>query len=309
MRCFKHIMRQIQNSDVSEKYKKTCIVCHASQKLMFQYRGYYYYRCPSCSLVSTYPLPNSATIINHYRGKFKEGNYQLLNKYSKEYRRIYMGFIKILENGLKSQAFTTFKGLKVLDMGCFTGEFLKLLQEKGADVYGIELQEEAVKIATKKLPGRVFKVDVSHEALPDMKYDVITLLGVIEHVTDPIKLLKKSTDLLKKEGILMIQTPNSNSYFAKIMGKLWPPYSPVEHIHLFSKESLRFTLVKLGFTNITSRTHWKRLPVAYVYHMLQNFGPEFYKIARPFYSFLPSPITKISLPFYIGEMIVIARKQ
>lgn len=286
-----------------------CVICYNNQKYIFSARkNFHYYKCPSCGLVSTYPLPDIPTIKKHYEKKFREGNYQLLRKYSKQYKPIYAGFIKELEHVLRD-AKNGFKGLRVLDVGCFTGEFLKLLQEKGADVYGVEFQDKAVKIAKKKLPGRVFKGDVSQEALPNIKYDVITLLGVIEHVTAPIKLLKKSASLLKKEGILMIQTPNSNSYFAKIMGKLWPPYSPVEHIHLFSKESLRLTLVKLGFTNITSRTHWKRLPVAYVYHMLQNFGPEFYKIARPFYSFLPDPITKISLPFCIGEMIVIAKKQ
>ncbi len=51
------------------------------------------------------------------------------------------------------------QGNSVLDIGCFTGEFLELLQDKGADVFGLELQTEAVDIANQKLPGKVYEAD------------------------------------------------------------------------------------------------------------------------------------------------------
>lgn len=285
-----------------------CILCGSPQRLNFQYRNFEYWRCSSCSLMSTYPLPESTAIEAHYARKFQEGNYELLRIYSEKYLDVYSGFVKVLERKLQSPLLTR-QELRVLDIGCFTGEFLCLLKEKGvADIYGLELQPEAVEIASKKLPGRIFKADVFSEDFPIVPCDVITLLGVIEHVLDPVELLKRAYALLKQGGILMLQTPNSTSFLAHVLGRFWPPYAPVEHIHIFSKRAIFQILNRIGFVDITFQAHWKKLPVAYVYHMLQHFGPEFHRLFRPLFRMLPSYITDLCLPFYVGEMIVTARK-
>jgi len=138
-----------------DQQHKVCAVCKKNQKFIFEYQKYFYYRCGACGFVSTYPFPDSAVIDAHYARKFKQGNYQLLRKYSQSYNRVYNDFIDVLDKalGLNGQKMT---GLKVLDVGCFTGEFLSLMQErKDADVYGLELQADAVAIANQRLPGRV----------------------------------------------------------------------------------------------------------------------------------------------------------
>jgi hypothetical protein len=141
---------------------------------------------------------------------------------------------------------------------------------------------------------------------PQNKYDIITMLGLVEHVTDPYKLIKRSYQLLKKDGMLMIQTPNSTSLLAKTMGKFWPPYSPIEHIHLFSRKSLELALLNAGFKDISYQSHVKKLPVGYVYNMLNNFGPEIHALLKPVDIILDS--SRLKFPFYIGEMIVTATK-
>jgi len=286
-----------------------CIICNRTQKYLFTYhKSFFYYICTSCVLVSTYPLPTVKMIKEHYKEKFRQGNYQLLREYSDQYKKVYENFAAELERALIDKKIN-FGELKVLDIGCFTGEFLEILQRKGADVYGIELQKEAVEIANKKLGGRVYKADIMDNEFPNMNFDIISLLGLIEHVTDPIRLLKKCSDLLKKNGIIFIQTPNSGSLFARIMRKYWPPYTPIEHIHLFSRSSLESVLKKEQFTNITFKQSWKKLPIGYVFDMLQNFGPEFYRIVKPFARIVHKIGKNISLPFYIGEMIIIAKKK
>jgi SAM-dependent methyltransferase len=258
-------------------------------------------------LVSTYPLPDPAALDAHYSTKFRDGNYRLLQAYTEQYRRVYDGFAQILARKLKARG-QSLRGQTILDIGCFTGEFLELLRQRGADVYGLELQSEAVSIAGGKLPGRIFKADVFSDNFPQIPCDIVTLMGVIEHVTDPVKLLRRSSSLLKEDGILMLQTPDSTSLLAGIMGKFWPPYEPVEHIHLFGRKSLERILLELGYGNIEFRPHWKKLPISYVYSMLRNFGPELYRLVGPFYRFLPRFVTGRSFPFYIGEMIVIAQR-
>lgn len=286
-----------------------CIICNHTQKYLFtRYYKYNYYLCNSCKLISTYPFPTKKIIEDHYKKKFQQGNYQLLRQYSIQYKRVYENFVVELKQALTDKK-NNFRGLKVLDIGCFTGEFLEILKKRGADVYGIELQEEAVKIANKKLGGRVYKLDIMENESPNMEFDIISLLGIIEHVTDPIKLLLQCSKLLKKDGILLIQTPNSGSVFAKVMKKYWPPFAPVEHIHLFSRISLQIALEKQNFKEINFKQSWKKLPIGYVFSMLQYFGPEFYKIIKPFEKVADIIGKKISLPFYIGEMIIIAKKK
>ncbi len=287
--------------------KYFCIVCGTKQQLEFNYRHYKYYRCPKCKLVSTYPFPNKSTIIEHYKNRFKKGNYMLLQKFSDRYELIYKAYVGILKSELKKRG-KSLKNSSILDIGCFTGDFLVLLLKKGANVYGLELQEEAIKIGRKKLGNKIIKADVmDKKVLPKKKFTVVSMLGLVEHVTNPVDLIKRCYGLLEPNGIILIQTPNSNSLFSHILRKFWPPYSPVEHIHLFSDKGIEKTLSEVGFTNLSIKPHWKRLPISYVYNMLDNFGPEFKFFLRPLL-LLPKKILDLSLPFYVGEMIITATK-
>jgi len=291
---------------VEKKNIYRCIVCGKKQEKQFAYRNFDYCKCPHCGHVTTYPYPTRDEMERHYHKKFKEGNYQLARKFAQEYMVVYRSFVHLLEKVLKKEN-RSIKGTKILDVGCFTGDFLILMKEAGADVYGLELQDDAVDIANKKLHGRVKATDVMTDVFPKVRFDVITLLGIVEHVTDPMKLIKRSTELLKKGGILMVQTPNSDSMLSRLAKQLWPPYAPVEHIHLFSRNSLTKALQQCGYTNITYSTHIKKLPLGYVYHQFKNFGPEFYRLLRPLESII-SKFSSISLPFYGGEMIMTAKK-
>lgn len=286
---------------------KICPVCHNKQKLIFIYQKFYYYRCKNCQLVSAYPLPTPEIIATHYAEKFKKGNYEILSKYPQQYVQVYADFVKTLYKRLNESDSASLKGKKILDIGCFTGDFLQLLQKEGANVYGLELQNDAVKIANKKLPDRIFKADIMSYKFPKEQYDIITLLGVVEHVIDPLSLLKQSFRLLKKGGIIMIQTPDSSSLLARTAGKYWPPYSPIEHIHIFGKEGLEKALETCGFNDQIYKPHWKKLPVGYVYNNLNNFGPEFHRILKPLGSLLNN--SRLIIPFYGGEMLVTAIKK
>lgn len=287
--------------------KKTCLTCREEQELQFEKGSYQYHRCPACGLLSTYPIPDAATIEAHYARAFQVGNYRLGQEYMKDYLSVYRGLVAALEERLAAQG-RALPGMRILDIGCFSGELLELFQEKGADVYGCELQEDAVRIANEKLPGRIFKTDVFSNDFPAMTYDVVVMSGVIEHVVDPEKLLRRATEMLVPEGTLMVQTPDSGSVLARIMRKHWPPCAPVEHIHLFSRRSMERKLREIGLREVQFRSHWKKLPIAYVYHNFRNFGPEFFTLLKPLYQLLPVSLTRTTLPFYIGEFIVFAQR-
>jgi 2-polyprenyl-3-methyl-5-hydroxy-6-metoxy-1,4-benzoquinol methylase len=275
-------------------------------KQAFRRGGFHYYRCRSCGLVATHPLPTDELIDSHYRAKFESGNYSLLREFAEEYRAVYEGFSEVL---LKYVGAEDFSGVRVLDIGCFTGDFLVLLAEKGASVSGVELQEQAVEIANQRLPGRIKKADVHDDTFLEREYDIVTLTGLIEHVTDPVGLLRRVSKLLRPGGTVFLQTPDCASAVARTMGRFWPPFTPVEHIYLFSQGSLTTVLEEVGFESIRHLPHWKRLPVTYAYEQLSNFGREIQALAKPFYSVLPGRARRASIPFCIGEMMIMGRKR
>jgi 2-polyprenyl-3-methyl-5-hydroxy-6-metoxy-1,4-benzoquinol methylase len=287
---------------------KSCIVCGQAQHKLFSYQSHDYFRCVACGLVSTYPYPSEAEILEHYTKGFDEGNYYRLRQWGAQYMKIYAGMADFLKQSMAVHGLNL-ASAKVLDIGCFTGDFIEVLDNEGAKAYGIELQSRAVEIANQRFPGRVYQTDVFDSTLPKSQFDVISMLGLIEHVTEPVNLLRRVTDILTPGGILLIQTPNSGSLLASLLRQFWPPYAPIEHIHLFSRRSLETALSQLGIGQLNFKPHWKWLPVGYVYNNLQIFGPEFFRLATPFFRVFGRIINNWRLPFYGGEMLVVGRKQ
>ncbi|MGE3975628.1 MAG: class I SAM-dependent methyltransferase [Bdellovibrionales bacterium] len=287
--------------------KQQCLVCQTEYKAKFRKRGFDYAQCPQCKLVVTLPLPDSATIEKHYEEQAKKGNYALGYKMRDAYQPIHNGLKDHLKNELKLLG-KNIKGLKVLDIGCFLGGFIEALHKEGADVLGIELQTEAVEFVNKILPGKVLNSDVYFNNLPSQSFDVISINGVIEHVLNPDKLVARIHELLAPGGIIMIQTPDSGSWLARTMSKHWFPYTPVEHIFLFSEKSLKLLFKQKGFEFRRRISHKKNLPIEFVYRVLGTFGPEFQKLLSPLYKASPQRLKDLSIPFYIGEMIVFGQK-
>jgi 2-polyprenyl-3-methyl-5-hydroxy-6-metoxy-1,4-benzoquinol methylase len=270
-----------------------CFVCETELDPGLR-KGHWSYRhCGQCGLLSLEPLPSGDQIEEHYRTKFVAGNYELIRRYSRQYQRIHMQIADWI---------SVRNGERVLDIGCFTGDLLKVLSDRGADVYGLELQQEAVDIANAQLGGgRVFHADVHGERFPTGPYDIVTMMGLIEHVLDPRALVRRVRTLLTANGRLYIETPNGGSTIARTMRSLWPPLAPVEHIHIFSVRALTLLLESEGFDVVRVRRHVKHLPVNYIYEQLANFGgPGWQRVMTPARLLLGNR----TMPFYVGEMFV-----
>jgi 2-polyprenyl-3-methyl-5-hydroxy-6-metoxy-1,4-benzoquinol methylase len=271
------------------------LVCGGIQDRRFRRGDYAYCRCSRCGLLASSPIPTAQQISAHYQAKFVSGNYETARRYEAEYCRVHRQIAKFV--GAEP-------GQRVLDVGCFTGGLIEVMASLGVDVCGLELQPEAVAIADKRLPGRVHQADVFGKEFPPGPYDIVTMMGLIEHVLDPMAFLSRAYALLQPGGRLFLQTPDAGSMVARLMGSRWPPLAPIEHIHLFSRQALRQSLQEAGFSSIRFKRHVKLLPVAYVYEMLSSFGPEWRRAMRPIQILLG----RVPLPFYAGEMLVSAVK-
>jgi 2-polyprenyl-3-methyl-5-hydroxy-6-metoxy-1,4-benzoquinol methylase len=135
--------------------------------------------------------------------------------------------------------YTPRKNEKLLEIGCNTGEFCWLLEQK-YDILpdGIDINAEAIKIAKEKYPNLNFQVMNLFDL--DKKYDVIYMQHVIEHLKSSKKAILKLNDLLNPGGKLIISCPNNWAYTSKLMCGLKKQqfyYDPT-HVHEFNPDEL-----------------------------------------------------------------------
>lgn len=136
------------------------------------------------------------------------------------------------------------KGKKILDFGCGNGGFLTRTAKVAQKANGIELQE-SIKDHHFQNGLKVFKnIDEVEE-----KFDFITLFHVLEHIKDPIELLKKMGGKLNEGGQIIIEVPNSNDALITIYKNIWFMRFTYWscHLYLFNEHTLLDLVEKAGF--------------------------------------------------------------
>jgi SAM-dependent methyltransferase len=235
------------------------------------------------------PLPSVAELDAHYASRAESGNYEAAR--SPERDGTLQQIVKIVGPGPG----------RIFDVGTFDGRFLDFAEEAGWEAWGMDIQGEALERARERHPGRVLIGSVEEQPTLGGQFDVITAIGVIEHLREPERLLSLASDALAPGSRLVIQTPNASSAPARILRRWWWPIAAPEHVFYFTRRSLRKMCARHGFKVDKIDRHWKRLRVGYVYDQLENFGPEWRWLLR----WVPK---RWSLPFYGGEMIAVATK-
>lgn len=144
-------------------------------------------------------------------------------------------------------------GGALLDIGCGGGSFLRIAQSCGWQVTGLDPDPKVVASSRAQgwnmLQGGVEQFD-GKEGL----FDVITMSHVIEHVHEPVAVMKTCHRLLKPGGRLWLQTPNIDSLGHRHYGHNWRGLEPPRHLVLFNRRSLRLGLSSAGFDRIEDRT-------------------------------------------------------
>ena len=77
--------------------------------------------------------------------------------------------------------------------------------------------------------------------------DVVAAFDVLEHLENPIEMLKIINPKIKKDGKIFLTYPHSESFKSKILKDRWSMVAPLGHIHFFSKKSTKIMLEKAGY--------------------------------------------------------------
>ena len=210
----------------------------------FHINGNYYRAFYQCNLCNHVMALHRFKINDIYKKDYLNLTYKDETGVEKRFKYITNLSLKKSDNknrALRIYKFFKKKKISLLDVGCGTGVFLYEMKKLGHNVCGLELDEryanflkqKKIKVFTKKL--KKFKTS--------KKFDLLTFNKVLEHVNDPLQMLKNCKRLLKQKGILYVELPDVR---AKIKGKFAGEFC-IDHLQIFSLNSLDQLANKSGF--------------------------------------------------------------
>lgn len=258
-------------ADGVKKVPNSCLVCGAAQDRILGIRGTREYNganplaephivtnvveCTQCGFIYTNPAVLGLEYLerNHYNN-----TEAYTAAYLDDQSEMFGRRVSLIQKHLKTGA--------LLDVGAGKGEFLAEASKAGFQCTGAEPSPNFCEYVTKN-----FGIEMhcgylgSIEALKKRKFDVVTMLHVLEHVEHPHELLEEIKSNLNENGLLFIEVPNTDSLFLKIIdsyyklkglgwsSRLSPFHAPF-HKFGYTPKSLRFLLEKHGFKILDIQT-------------------------------------------------------
>jgi 2-polyprenyl-3-methyl-5-hydroxy-6-metoxy-1,4-benzoquinol methylase len=198
-------------------------------------------RCAACDLVYVSPTFDEA----HYQEVYASQDYQDIVRdlgiQSHEYRVQRFGVERV---GLMARHLDDPRP-RYLDVGCSTGFVVEAARDAGWDAVGLDLNPSAVEF------GRARGLDLRAVALEDAglapgSFDAVSLFDVLEHLLDPVRILRACVHLLKTGGILFLYVPNYDSASRLLMGRdahfIWPTH----HLNYYTPVTIQDVLARQG---------------------------------------------------------------
>lgn len=234
-----------------------CVLCQSSETqplasgFDYEYwvskQKFHFVLCKRCGHIFQNPRPKLSSATRLYPKNY----YTLTGRHTKSSSRLIAWAKKIVIDRRLSFFHHLFKkGCRVLEVGCGDCNLILNLKEKypHCEFTGIDLvlSEEAKRDC--KVQGiSLRKGSIEEISLSKNTYDIVIMNQLIEHLWEPVKVLKKLRWSLKKNGFLSIETPNISGYDRKFFKSKWGGYYFPRHLNLFSFETLARLLKKTGY--------------------------------------------------------------
>lgn len=220
-------------------------------------------RCadPACGMLWLDPKPLAADLIKAYATYYTHGRAR-----SRDLSRLWLSAVnsackqtcRLLELGSalgrqRRELRTMYIGSgapgSLLEVGCGSGRFLHRMHKAGWAVEGIDFDAVAAAQVEKRFGIPVAVGSLPELGYPEGKYDVVAMSQVIEHVADPVALLKEGRRVLRPGGRLVLSTPNARSLAHRLYGRHWRGLEPPRHQHVFTPSALARCAHDCGFAH------------------------------------------------------------
>ena len=201
-------------------------------------------QCAGCGLHCLTPRPREEFMQKIYEtpAYFEGGMAGGYDDYMGQGRTLEVTFRWFLRK-LKQKGLT---GGTLLDVGCGPGLFLKEARTHFEYTVGSDLCQEMAAKASQHCDLAVTGGPLS--AKEQGPFDLITAIGVLEHVYDAVAFISECASLLGPCGHLVLVTPDIMGFWRKLMGRKWPSFKLPEHIAYYSHTTLKELACRASMT-------------------------------------------------------------
>jgi SAM-dependent methyltransferase len=232
--------------------RRVCPVCAADQARTLlavagpaaSGRPYTVVTCSACELRYTRPLPSEAELAALYTAEYYGG---------RRPRRLSWDTLRGLAHRVvmwqRRRALLGRPPGRALDIGCGDGDFLAELARRGWRVDGIEYSDAAAALARGKGIA-VHQGDLASAGFPSGAFDVVTLWHVLEHLPEPAAALAEVRRVLRPDGLLVVEVPDSASLTFRLCREHWFPLDVPRHLQHFTPATLGALLERVGFAPV-----------------------------------------------------------
>lgn len=221
----------------------SCPLCKSDAKQLYKINYYHYFCCSNCKTLFLHPKPTERAVNQYYKTLFGYSTGKVEECRIRERARIIIAQLRKFNP----------QGKTLMDIGSGYGYFLDEANKLNLEVTGIEPSKKLHSISINQL----IDINIIFSSFEQYfkkkqkeKFDFITLIHVIEHVSNPEDFIRMASKMLNKNGILYIETPNYNSWLAKTEKENYTFLTPPDHIWIFSKFSMIRIIEKIKQLNI-----------------------------------------------------------
>lgn len=244
-----------------------CPICNTPSPYPYSdKKNYSLYRCNQCKLIFLWPIPpNIDSIYNpdYFTGAKHGFGYSNYEQDKIPITKTFHRYLQEIENFKPDHG-------SLLDIGAATGFFLEQAQASEWTTAGLETSEYACKLAANN-NIQVYCGQLQDNLFSPNSFDVVTMWDVFEHLPDPHSSINITNQLLKKDGLLVINTPDSSSFIASLACQRWHLLIPPEHIYLYSYRALDILLTKHSFKIISTKRIGKSYTPSYLFSILYGW--------------------------------------
>lgn len=216
-----------------------CQCCSSEMLVIGEFNGYAHARCGSCQFEHFF-APENGISSEMYE---QDQDYQDDLALAENPRSLVQWAHRRALLTLREMASSVPAQVRVLDVGCFNGFFVKELLTRGYDAYGVDFNADAIAFGEVNydLKGRLSRKMLHEVEGAGQRFDVVTMFEVVEHLPEVRTLLDLVSGVLRPGGLLVLSTPNSKMCWR-------PPLDfPPHHLSRFAPQSLGALLESAGF--------------------------------------------------------------